>query len=81
MEQQPTHNPDSIIMADGPHCGVHGWTAGNSYATVPFYRTIDGPRDSNGYNIYVQSSKYNRAVYLSDIEYSLPQNTENEQNN
>lgn len=67
----PEHNPDTIIMADGPHCRIHGWTPGASYATSPIHRRITGSRDANGLEIYVNSNMYNRLVPLGSNEYNL----------
>lgn len=67
----PTENPDYVRVTCPIACDLHGWTLNESYPTVPLYKELDGYRDANGFNIYVQSVKWNRPVYLSSIEYSL----------
>ncbi len=67
----PEYNPAQVIIKDGPHCRIHGWTAGASYPTSITHRRITGSRDANGLNIYVLSVLHNYPVPLGTNEYEL----------
>lgn len=70
-QELPTENPDSVIITCPMECATHGWTPGNTYSTDPMYKTIEGARDANGYNIHVMSPLRGRSVWLGSTDYKL----------
>jgi len=62
----PERNPKTVRVTCPIQSEIHGWTVGAEY---PVTDPSIGSRDDNGYDIRIQSVKYNRPVWLSSIEY------------
>lgn len=67
--EPPRQNPATVIVTCPIACAVHGWTPGACYNTIPVDHSVDAFRDSNGFNIYVESVFWKRPVWLSTNEY------------